>query len=205
MEKTDILVINARNSQLSGSQRQLAFSELVNRYYNAAYQWAFLILEDIHTAQDTAQEAFVAAYQNLDQLREPIAFASWLRQIVHSQAHRLIRNKQLDTESIDDDNDTTLGHFSPEFLIEQAELKENVMAAIHALPEKEQLVTEMFYLKGYSQTEIARMLELPLTTVKKRLQYARQNLRILLDAITPTPEPEPIPIPLPAHRYSSTR
>ena len=75
------------------------------------------------------------------------------------------------------------------------------MTAVQALPEKEQVVTKLFYLNGYSQKEIARLLELPLTTVKKRLQYARQNLRGLLvsmvDALAPEPDPVPAPVPIP--------
>ena len=75
------------------------------------------------------------------------------------------------------------------------------MTAVQALPEKEQVVTQMFYLNGYSQKEIARLLELPLTTVKKRLQYARRNLRGILasmmDAFVPEPEPTPAPVPIP--------
>ena len=78
------------------------------------------------------------------------------------------------------------------------------MTAVQALPENEQIVTKLFYLNGYSQKEIARLLELPLTTVKKRLQYARRNLRGILvsmmDAFVPEPDPTPLPAPIPVRR-----
>lgn len=201
MEKTDILVINARNQNLSVNQRHLAFGELVNRFYDAAYRWAYAVLGDSHQAQDAAQEAFVTAFQNLDQLREPLAFAGWLRQIVNSQAFRLVRGEQPEAGSIETAPDLPAPEPGPAAILEEVELKERVMAAVLALPEKEQIVTKLFYLNGYSQHEIARLLELPLTTVKKRLQYARQNLKgimvSMMDTMTPTAvSPEPVLVPI---------
>jgi hypothetical protein len=48
---------------------------------------------------------------------------------------------------------------------------------VEDLPEGERAVTELFYIVGYSQQEVAERLGLPLTTVKKRLQYARERLK----------------------------
>ncbi len=202
MEKTDILVINSRNTKLSINQRHLAFGELVNRFYISAYKWAYTILEDVNLAQDSVQEAFVSAYQNLEQLRDPIAFAGWLRQIVVSQAYRQIRGQQADISPIEIAPEIAAREPDPHMIVEDAELKTKVMEAIQALPEKEQEVTKLFYLNGYSQKEIANLLELPLTTVKKRLQYARRNLKgimaSMVDALALVDaKPEPVLVPVP--------
>jgi hypothetical protein len=58
-----------------------------------------------------------------------------------------------------------------------------VRAAINALPEADRLPVMLFYLAGYPQQEIATIMELPLTTIKKRLFRARQRLRVLMDEI----------------------
>ncbi|HRQ40790.1 MAG TPA: sigma-70 family RNA polymerase sigma factor [Chloroflexota bacterium] len=202
MEKNDILVINARNQNLSVGQRHLAFGELVNRFYDAAYRWAYAVLEDRHQAQDAVQEAFVVAFQSLDQLRDPLAFSGWLRQIVVSQAYRQVREQSVDSSSIESAPDLPAYEPGPAAILEEIEMKERVMTAVQALPEKEQIVTQLFYLNGYSQHEIARLLELPLTTVKKRLQYARQNLKgimaSMVDSFTPpVAPPEPVLAPIP--------
>ncbi|MCP4360408.1 MAG: sigma-70 family RNA polymerase sigma factor [Chloroflexi bacterium] len=207
MEKTDILVINARNLNLSVNQRHLAFGELVNRFYDTSYHWAYAILGDSYQAQDATQEAFVAAFQNLTQLREPLAFAGWLRQIVVSQAYRLGRGTKISTRPIESAPEMPATEPGPASILEETEMKEKVIAAIQALPEKEQVVTQLFYLKGYSQKEIARLLELPLTTVKKRLQYARRNLKgimvSMVDAFIPAAAPpEPILVPIPVRKNS---
>jgi RNA polymerase sigma factor (sigma-70 family) len=209
MEKTDILVINSRNQKLSLSQRHLAFGEIVNRFYFLALKWAHAILGDVNLAQDAVQESFVSAYQNLENLREPTAFSGWLRKIVISQAYRQIRGNPIPTSPIETSPDIPADEPGPEHLLENGELKERVMAAVQALPEKEQEVTRLFYLKGYSQKEIARILELPLTTVKKRLQYARRNLKgimaSMVDALVLAemqPEPVLIPVPINNPKYS---
>ena len=195
------LVINASNGRAKKETRQEAFAQLVSEFYETAFGWAYSRLRDADVAQDAVQEAFVVAYQQLHQLNEPQAFAGWFKQIVLSQVYRLLRDTRPLAQAVDLNQEIVASELGPVALLENVELKERVMTAVQALPEKEQVVTQMFYLNGYSQKEIARLLELPLTTVKKRLQYARRNLRGILasmmDAFVPEPEPTPAPVPIP--------
>ena len=203
MSEIATLVLDARNGQLNANQRHNAFGELVLQFQDVAFGWAFAVLDDAHLAQDAVQEAFVAAYQNLEQLRQPVAFSGWFKRIVVSQCHRLIRGKQVQINSIDTAPDLPTPEPEPETAVEDDELIAKIMDAIQALPEKEQIITEMYYLNGYSQQEIATSLELPLSTVKKRLQYARRNLKGILNSMVDAfylpakPEPVPVPVPIP--------
>ena len=203
MQDLEQLVINARNGRQSKEDRQEAFASLVGEFYEMAFRWAFSRLNDADLAQDAAQEAFVVAYQMLHQLKEPKAFAGWFKQIVLSQTYRLLRDTRPLAQAVSLPYEMMASEPSPVALVENDEMKERVMTAVQSLPEKEQVVTKLFYLNGYSQKEIARLLELPLTTVKKRLQYARQNLRGILasmmDAFVPELEPAPAPVPIPVH------
>lgn len=201
MHELEQLVNNARNGRQSKEDRQQAFAELVGEFYETAFRWAFSRLNDADSAQDAVQEAFVIAYQRLHQLKEPKAFAGWFKQIVLSQTYRLLRDTRPLSQAVNLSQEIVAAEPGPVALVENDELKERVMTAVLALPEKEQVVTKLFYLNGYSQKEIARLLELPLTTVKKRLQYARQNLRGILvsmmDVFVPEQEPAPAPVPIP--------
>ena len=201
MSELGEVVQAARNGRAKKESRQQAFAELVSQFYEIAFRWAFSRLHDADLAQDAVQEAFVVAYQKLEQLQEPEAFAGWFKQIVLSQTYRLLRDTRPLTLAVGISQEMMASEPGPAALIENDEMKERVMTAVQALPEKEQVVTKLFYLNGYSQKEIARLLELPLTTVKKRLQYARQNLRGLLvsmvDALAPEPDPVPAPVPIP--------
>lgn len=201
MSELGEVVQAARNGRVKTEIRQQAFAELVSQFYEVAFRWAFSRLHDADLAQDAVQEAFVVAYQKLHQLQEPGAFAGWFKQIVLSQTYRLLRDTRPLAQAVNLPQELVASEMGPVALVENDELKARVMTAVQALPEKEQEVTQLFYLNGYSQKEIARLLELPLTTVKKRLQYARRNLRGILvsmmDAFVAEPEPAPVPVPIP--------
>jgi RNA polymerase sigma factor (sigma-70 family) len=192
-------VVIAADEERPLAERQHAFGELVHLFQDMAYSVAYGVLDDFHLAQDGVQESFVTAYRQLHQLREPQAFPGWFKQIIYSQCHRLIRNKRLSTKPLEITADLISSEPDPALAVEDFELKDKVLAAIQALPEREQIVTKLFYLNGYSQSEIAKLLQIPVTTVKKRLQYARQHLRgvmvTMFDAVTPTPTPVPVPVP----------
>jgi RNA polymerase sigma factor (sigma-70 family) len=200
MKKMTTLIIAARNKQMSRAKRHEAFGDLVLLFQDAAYEWAYSVLGDPHLAQDAAQEGFVTAYQKLDQLRQPAAFPGWLRQVIVSQSYRLVRGKTVVTHSIEVTNNVPAEQPEPSATVEDLEMKEKILNAIQSLSENEQEVTTLFYLRGYSQKEISKLLEIPITTVKKRLQYARQNLRGILvsmfEPFTPVSAPQPVPIPI---------
>ena len=59
-----------------------AYGELVRRFQDMAYGYAYAIVGDLELAEDAAQEAFIEAYRCLPSLREPFAFPGWLKRIV---------------------------------------------------------------------------------------------------------------------------
>lgn len=207
-EKYDGFVAIAADPNRDITHRHEAFGQLVHLFQDMAYSIAYGTLEDFHTAQDAVQEAFVTAYRNLDQLQEPKAFPGWFKQIVISQCYRLVRNKRIVTRPIETTADLIATDPDPALAVEDFELKNNVLKAIQSLPAREQLVTKLFYFNGYSQNEIAKILQVPVTTVKKRLQYARQHIKgamlAMFDVVAPIPTPAPVRIPvdkqIPPHR-----
>ncbi len=80
-----------------------------------------------------------------------------------------------------------LSELNPATLFEQREIGEVVRHAIDTLPEHERIVTLLFYGTGYALKDIAAFLEVPSTTVKKRLYDARQHLKAqLFEAVRDT-------------------
>ncbi len=168
--------VNAEREAHSRSQQ--AFGEIVRRFQDLAFACAYSILGDFQAAEDAAQEAFIVAWRSLDQLRTPEAFPGWLKRIVVSRCSRITRVKQTPTVSLETLNDTVSSDESdPYAALEREELKERVYAAVQSLPEHERMVTVLFYINDYSQKEISSFLELPITTIKKRLFNARKRLR----------------------------
>ncbi|MBI1926809.1 sigma-70 family RNA polymerase sigma factor [Candidatus Poribacteria bacterium] len=171
MENLKSLVIRAQAGDLD------AYSTLVQQFQDMAVGYACSILGDFHLAQDAAQEAFIEAYNNLSKLREPVAFPGWFRRIVFKHCDRLTRGVHIETVSLEAAAEMPSGEKDPAEAAEEREMKDNVLAAIQALPENERAVTTLFYINGYSQKEIGEFLGVPVKAVKNRLYSARNRLR----------------------------
>ena len=177
MKDVDKIVLRAADPNNSSAARREAFSELVIRFQDMAFGCAFAVLGDVYLAQDTAQEAFVVAWQKLAQLREPAAFPGWFKRIVLTQCNRLLRCKRLQMVPLEAGATASTGDPGPHFSAERQQLLTRVLQAINALPENERLVTTLFYVNGYTQADIGEFLEVPVSTVNKRLYSARQRLK----------------------------
>jgi RNA polymerase sigma factor (sigma-70 family) len=177
MEAFDSLVVLAQASDVSLDRRRDAFGKLVVRFQDMAYGYAYAILGNTYLAQEAAQEAFISAYETLGQLREPKAFPGWLRRIVLTQCSRLTRGKRAMTLSLDTVPHLSADQSAPAAMAENQELREHLSAAVNALPEGQRLATVLYYIDGYSQSEIAEFLEVSVDAVKKRLQRARERLQ----------------------------
>ncbi len=177
MREIDTIVLRAADVSSSPAARREAFGELVIRFQDMAFACAFAVLGDVYLAQDTAQEAFVVAWQKLSQLREPAAFPGWFKRIVLTQCNRLTRCKRLQMVPLESDVKAPTLDPGPHVAAERNDLFAKVLQAISALPEKERLVTTLFYINGYTQADIGDFLEVPVSTVNKRLYSARQRLK----------------------------
>lgn len=171
MEELSSLVVAAQ-----GGNKE-AFGQIVGRFQDMAYAGAFAMLGDSFLAQDAAQEAFMDAYLSLRKLREPAAFPGWFRRIVIKHSDRLIRGKRVSMVPFEVALRIPGAMPSPAVALERLELKKALADAIATLPEGQQLVTTLFYLQEYSYKEMADFLEIPISTIKKRLYTARKRLK----------------------------
>ncbi len=180
MNETRALVIRATDSDAALADRHEAFCELVRIFQDMAYACAYAVLGDFYLAEDAAQEAFISAWQKLSQLRQPEAFPGWFRRIVLTECNRLTRGKRPRTMSLDEGANLHTSLADPQTAIERDELTKAVFMAIKKLSLNERMVVVLFYVKEYSQNEISAFLDLPLTTVAKRLYSAKVRLRAMI-------------------------
>ena len=177
MNEARALVIKATDSNATLAEKHEAFGGLVRSFQDMAYACAYAVLGDFHLAEDAAQEAFISAWQKLSQLRQPEAFPGWFRRIVLTECNRLTRGKRLPTISLDEGVNLHAPHTDPQAAIERDELTKAVLTAIEELSLNERMVVVLFYIKEHSQSDISALLDVPLTTVAKRLYSARVRLR----------------------------
>jgi RNA polymerase sigma factor (sigma-70 family) len=158
-------------------ERHEAFGELVIQFQDMAFACAYAILGNAYLAEDVAQEAFLVAWQKITQLRAAAAFPAWLKRIVLTQCHRLTRSHRLQLVSLETGANDASPDAGPHEVAEKRELLIKVLTAIKALPDNERLVTTLFYVNEYTQADISEFLEVPVSTVNKRLYSARQRLK----------------------------
>jgi RNA polymerase sigma factor (sigma-70 family) len=157
-----------------------AYELIVRRFQDMAVGYGYSILRDFQLAEDAAQEAFFEAYRNLDKLREPAAFPGWFRRIVFKQCDRITRNRSFAITGFDADEDHVSQEPSQAEAVERREMNDKILAAVDSLPDHERAATALYYIGGYSQDEVAEFLDVPVTTIKKRLYSARKRLREML-------------------------
>lgn len=166
------LVARARNGKLSVAGQHDAFAELVRRYEAAALEWSVQRLEDPEEAREATQDAFLAAWRKLAQLREPSAFGTWLKRLVATHCARRRRRERtvLDGVAPDPGGD-------PQAFAESRDRRRIIGTALATLYERDRDLVLRFYVLGQTLAEIAADLNIARGTAGKRLHAARLAIR----------------------------
>ncbi|MFN3728605.1 MAG: sigma-70 family RNA polymerase sigma factor [Fimbriimonadaceae bacterium] len=164
-----------------------AFDDLVRRYENRAYQYAYRLTRNPEEAADVVSEAFVRVYGALKNFKGHSAFPTWLYRILtNCFLDQKKREKSRQTVSLDAPNPNIDGETERQFEdpsrspLEEAtrsEMEATMAAAVANLPEYQRAMIVMYHAEMLSYEEIAEALDLPLGTVKSRLNRARLSLR----------------------------
>lgn len=170
---------------LACSGNKEAFGELIERYQFMARRIAFGVMAQEDWVQEVIQEAFLAAYLSLDQLREPARFNAWLYSIVLNAARAFLKERKPNPLSLEYlmggmHNEFPLFSDSvvdPQEVAEEQELHRMLLSAVQALSQRECVATLLFYYEQLSLQEIAAILGISVTAVKSRLFKARHHLR----------------------------
>jgi RNA polymerase sigma factor (sigma-70 family) len=160
-----------------------AFAELYDRYGAVAYRLAHRITRDPQLAETVVQEAFLAIWRQADRFDGRRARPStWVLTITHHRAVDVVRAEQLRrTEPADRlvelvDESVDLARDAV-----HSEQRDQVARALAGLPGAQRRIIELAYFEGYSQSQLARLLEEPLGTIKSRTQTALARLRVALE------------------------
>lgn len=165
------------------------FDFLYNSTKNNKYYLALKYVKNEETAKDILQDAYIRAWKNLDKLKEPEKFDSWLSQIVVNTAKNELEKRNhtpldLRVESGDEEDDTEIFDRAvsswdnvPELEYTKEETRQLVHELIDSLSDEQRLVVIAFELEGLTTKEIAEQLGCSEATVKSRLRYGRNNIK----------------------------
>ncbi len=164
-----------------------AFERLIQRYQTKIYNIAYRLSGNPHDASDLAQEALIKIYRSIGSFRGDAAFSTWAYHIMTNVYRDHLRKKNRRAEDfLDNPIDTGEGEISrevadntydPETLYENTELGQYLQSLINGMNDEYKLVIILREQMGYSYDEIAATLDLPLGTVKSRINRARLYLQ----------------------------
>ena len=155
-------------------------AELYDRYGRLAYGLAYRVLHDQALAEDAVQDAFLAIWRSADGYRRERAKPStWILTLVHRRAVDLVRREDLRRAEQLDETPEAAATSVPE----EADLREKrtaVQAALRELPQDQRQALELAYYGGFTQSELAEQLGVPLGTIKSRMFAGLSRLRELV-------------------------
>lgn len=160
------------------------FETLMRRYNRRVYRTARAVVRDDAEAEDIAQEAYVRAYQHLDQFQGRSSFATWLTSIAFHEALARVRkrSRQQEIDAMDESSRDSLPQLavrdgSPEQSASASEISILLESSIDSLPDKYRQVFVLRDVEEMSTTEAAECLGISEENVKVRLHRARALMR----------------------------
>jgi len=159
-----------------------AFEVFYDRHGGAAFSLAYRILGERGAAEDCIQEAFISIWRSggkFDPTRGSVR--SWTLSIVRNRAIDVLRSKAGKAPKMTFDDDEIIESRPSEELTEEEAMRNEtateVRGALSQLPDDQSKVIQLAYFGGFSQSEIAGMLNVPLGTVKGRMRLGLEKIR----------------------------
>lgn len=180
----NILIEKAQNGD------RAALNELIRKHQERAYQYAYRLTRNSEIASDVVADAFVRINNALKNFKGNSAFTTWMYRIItNCYLDQRKREKGKGNVSLDagfqvDDEDVTRDvedpGRTPDELVERNQREALLHRALAKLPDHQRSMIVMYHAEQLAYEEIAEALDLPIGTVKSRLNRARLSLRELL-------------------------
>lgn len=167
------------------------FENIYCDYYPLIYRTAFSILKNEYDAWDAVQNIYVKILTSANSVSDKSKMKSWIMSVTYNECRNMLKSKkrELSRNACSDDDIGEYDEFeefadfssNPMCIADDEEFKEEILTLIGCLPQNQQKVIFLYYYKQYSVDEIAVALNISSGTVKSRLNYARKNLKILIN------------------------
>ncbi len=167
---------------LIGAKNPSAFEVFYDRHGGVAYSLAYRIVGERGAAEDVTQEAFISIWRSgarYDAARGSVR--TWMLGIVRNRAIDFLRSKAGRAPKLNFDDDSILEQRPSGELTDSEALRretaQEVRGALGELPGEQSKVIQLAYFGGFSHSEIAGMLGVPLGTVKGRMRLGLEKIR----------------------------
>jgi len=163
-----------------------AFSHLVDRHKDKAYNLAFRICGNREEAEEIAQDAFIKAYRSLKNFRKKSSFATWLYRIVYNTAISLVRTRKqriLALEEFPADAADFLGFSKNEEEAGEDYRNSLINFALQKIPEEDRGLITLYYYDDLDTEEISKITGINKPGIKVRLFRARKKMADIIGKV----------------------
>ena len=161
-----------------------AYTELVNRYRDKLMTFVYRFVNDMEQAEDIIQDTMLKLYTHKHYYRNIAKFSTWIYTIAGNLAKTELRKRKSRkvtnlSQMGPEDRDYELPSVAPETdeVVQSEYIEKNIQAAIQNLPLHFRTVTILRDIQELSYEEISKIVEVPLGTVKSRINRARLQLQ----------------------------
>jgi len=166
--------VNLENKRLVNDIKKGQLQDLVQWIHgnkDKLYKISWSYLYNHADIEDVFQDTLIKVYENIDTLKNPNYFETWYISILINECRKRLRHRKKEVlqESIDFDE-----HYIDEY---------NFFQDLNSLDEIYKVVIVLKYISGYSQEEIASILDIPIGTVKSRIYRGIRELRKLVKEV----------------------
>jgi RNA polymerase sigma factor (sigma-70 family) len=163
-----------------------AFTFIVEKHKNHAYNLALRICGNHEEAEEIAQDAFMKAFRSLKSFKMKSSFATWLYRIVYNTAISLVRSRKKGVLSLDDfpaDAKDFIGNNSNEEEADAEYRNSLVNFALQKLGDDERALITLYYYEELSTDEISEITGIGKSNVKVKLFRARLKMAETIEKV----------------------
>jgi len=142
------------------------------------YQVSRNIINEEMKAEEAMQDAFLSAFENLDEFKAEVTFGSWLKKIVINKSLDYLKKDKM-YQKAESADELHLLEDNEEF--DLSEKIEAVKKAMNELPENYRIILSLYYLEGYDHEEISEIMEMSYANSRTMLNRAKNKLVTLLN------------------------
>lgn len=165
-----------------------AFAELMSVYQKNVLNTCYRFLLSKEDAEDVSQDVFIEVYHSIGSFRGDSKISTWIYRIAVTKSldeiKRKSRKKRITsigkTLGLDKIANWTAGNERPDKSLEDKEGLDLLMEALNRLHESQRVALTLSKIEGYSNTEIAEIMQTSLTAVDSLIYRAKMNLKIFL-------------------------
>ena len=174
---------------------RIGFNQLIRKWEKQIYSFVFRYLGNREAALDVTQKTFLNTFRYIKKLKDPSRFSSWIYQIASNlcrdEIGRLKKHETVSLDAIQDGNEKDGNRLPPQFMdsagdhpdarLNNKQVASIVRNALQELPEEERIILIMKEYQGLKFTEIADVLDEPVSTIKSRMYRSLISLREIFE------------------------